>query len=86
MKLEEIQSEEFYVLCAPDGAMQLTTLSPDFPTCVGMIKLLHKSGVSKSFHQMVNIDGYKILPVKVTIIQDGDENKAFKKTVNPINN
>ncbi len=78
MKIEELKDDEMYVLCAPDGSIQLTTLAPDFPTCLAMIKLLHKSGLSKSPHEMM-ISGYTVMPVKVTITQNGDENKALKK-------
>lgn len=78
MEIEELQESEMYVLCAPDGSIQLTTLAPDFPSCVGFIKLLHKSGMGKSFHALM-LEGFKVMPVKITIKQNGDKNTAFKK-------
>lgn len=77
--MENIINDDFYCLVAPDGELQVTTLAPDFPMCVAMIKMLHKAKVSKSFHELCIIGKYKILPVKVTIIQNGNENKPLNK-------
>jgi hypothetical protein len=78
MNIIPVQDEQFYALFATDGSFQSMTLSPDFPTCVSLIKLLHKKGMSHSLHELLNVRRYKILPVKVTIVQNGDENKPFK--------
>jgi hypothetical protein len=76
--LEELQNEQMYCLVAPDGSAQLTTLSPDFHTCVAMIKLLHSKGLGQSFHSLCNINGYEVLPVKVTMVQNGTAEDGFQ--------
>lgn len=78
MYFEDVINEEMYVLVAPDGSWQAMTLASDFPTCVGVIKMLHKKGLSKSFHELL-MKGFKVLPVLVTMVQNGDENKPFSK-------
>lgn len=77
--IEEMKEEEMYVLVAPDGTPQPMTLGYDFPTCLGVIKLMHKSGIGESPSKLF-FKGFKIIPVKVSITQNGDENTAFKKT------
>jgi len=77
MKIEELKNEEMYCLFTPDGSAQLTTLAPDFPMCVAMIRMLHKAGMGESFHELLKVKGFMIMPVKVTIVQNGDENKPF---------
>lgn len=67
-----------YCLFAPDGEFQGLTLSPDFATCVASIRMLHKAGLGQSYHQL-KLKGFVILPVKITMKQDGDENKPFAK-------
>jgi len=76
-KLEEMHDEEMYVLVAPDGTPQLMTLAMDFPTCVGVIKLMHQNKISESMSKLL-FKGFKILPVKVSITQNGDENQPFQ--------
>lgn len=78
MQIQELNNEEMYALFAPDGSWQAMSLAPDFPTCVAMVKMLHKSGLSKSFHEMT-INGFKVMPVKVTIVQNGTEEEGFQK-------
>jgi hypothetical protein len=65
--IEPIIDEQFYVWVAPDGTMQLTLLAEDEPTCMAVAKLLHKSGFSKSPHEM-RLRGFTIQPVKLTIV------------------
>ncbi len=80
-KMENMVDEEMYVLVAPDGTPQLMTLAQDFPTCVGVIKLMHQNKISDSMSKLL-FKGFKILPVKVSIIQNGDENTPFKPQTN----
>lgn len=77
---KEVKNEKMYCLFAADGSWQGMTLSPDFPTCVAVIQMLHKKGLSQSFHELVKVKGFKILPIRVTFTQDGDENEPFKKS------
>jgi len=79
VNFEEIQNEEMYVLVAPDGSCQLSTMAPDFPMCIAMVKLLHQKGISKSYHEMVVIGDYKIMPIKVTVVANGTEEEGFQK-------
>lgn len=68
--IEPIINEEFYVLCAPDGSMQVSSLAPDLPTCMGFVKLLHKSGMGQSWHEL-KMKGFTYEKVKLTVIADG---------------
>lgn len=79
MDLIEMYNEEMYVLVAPDGSQQAMTLSTDYATCISTIKMLHKSGIGLSYHELVKIKGFEILPVKVTMLQNGSAEEAFQK-------
>lgn len=79
MKFQELIEEEMYVLVAPDGSWQAMTLAPDFVTCVAQIRLMHQHGIGKSFHELVKVKGFRILPVKVSMIQNGTEDEGFQK-------
>lgn len=74
---KELLNEELVCLIAPDGTPQTMFLAPDTPTCIGLIKMLAKTGLSHGFKKLMN-DGFKIVPVSVTITQTGDENDAFQ--------
>ncbi|AEI47651.1 hypothetical protein [Runella slithyformis] len=76
MNIQEVKGEEMYCLFAPDGSFQSNTLSPDFPSCVAFIKIMHKKGIGRSFHELC-VAGYRVMPVKVTVVVNGDENKPF---------
>lgn len=78
MKIEEFENTEMYCLFAPDGSWQGMTLAPDFPTCVATIRMLHKHKMGQSFFELTQ-KGFKVMPIKVTIVQNGDENKPFAK-------
>lgn len=75
---EEVKDEEMYVLVAPDGMWQGMTLSPDFETCLAVVKMLHKAGLSESFHELCKVKGFQILPVLVSMKQMGDEESGFQ--------
>jgi len=77
MIIEEVKDEEMYCLFAPDGSWQAMTLAPDFETCVAVIRMLHKNGLSKSFHELCKVGGFEIMPIKISFVQNGDENKPF---------
>lgn len=79
MNLLEVQNEEMYVLVAPDGNWQAMTLAPDFATCVAQMKMLHKCKMAESFHELVKVRGFEILPVKVSMKQSGTEEEGFQK-------
>lgn len=76
MKLDELKEEEMYVLVAPDGTPQLSTLAPDYASCLGFCQLLAEKKIcehpAKSFKQ-----GFEILMVKVSMSQLGDAEAAF---------
>lgn len=76
MKLDELKEEEMYVLVAPDGTPQLTTLAPNYVECLAFCQLLAGKNVcqhpAKLFKQ-----GYEILMVKVSMSQMGDAEAAF---------
>lgn len=58
---------------------QAMTLAPDFASCVAQIKMLHKAKLAESFHELVMVKGFEILPVKVTIMQNGTAEEGFQK-------
>jgi hypothetical protein len=84
MKIEELENEKMCALFAPDGSFQAMTLAPDFPSCVAQIKMLHGSRMCQSYHKL-SLEGFKILPVKITMIQDGTEEDLFNETKQRIN-
>lgn len=67
MKIEEMHEEIMFALFAPDGAIQLMTLAPDVVSCIAQIKVMHKRGLCQSFHELIKVKGFEILPVIVTI-------------------
>lgn len=79
MKLQESHEQGMCVLVAPDGSWQGMTLSPDYASCVAIIRMLHKAGMSESYHELVKVRGFEIMPVKVTVIQNGTAEEAFRK-------
>lgn len=79
MELAELVNEEMYVLVAPDGNPQVGTLAPDLATCVAVVKMQHKAGLGQSYHELMVVKGFKILPVKVTLVAVGTEEEGFKK-------
>jgi hypothetical protein len=79
VKLDEIIDEQFYCLVAPDGTAQLMTLAPDFQTCVAMIRVMHSKGFGMSFHELCKIKGFQVLPVKVSIFQNGSAEEGFQE-------
>ncbi len=79
MNLLEFHDEEMYVLVSPDGNWQAMTLAPDFATCVAQMRMLHKAKMCESFHELVKVRGFEILPVKVTVKENGTAEEGFKK-------
>jgi hypothetical protein len=55
------------------------TLAPDFQSCVAAIKMLHKAGISESFHELVRVQGFEILPVRLSMKQNGSAEEGFQK-------
>jgi len=78
VKLDELKDEEMYCLVAPDGSAQLMSLAPEFAMCIGFTELLASAGISEPVAKLFE-QGYSILPVKVTIIQNGDAESGFQK-------
>lgn len=78
MKLQESHEQHMCVLVAPDGSWQAMTLSPDYASCLAMIRMLHKAGMSQSYHDLVKINGFEIMPVKVTVIDKRREEDIQK--------
>lgn len=79
MIFEEFIDEEMYVLVAPDGSWQAMTLAPDFATCIAQMKMLHKCKMAESFHELVKVRGFEILPVKVTMKRNGTAEEGFQR-------
>lgn len=76
VNMEELKNEQMYVWVAPDGFPQMATIAPDFPMCVAMAEMFATTGICKSPSVMWE-EGFQILPVSVTITQNGDADKAF---------
>lgn len=66
MKIDELIKEKMYALIAPDGSIQIATLSPDFETCLGFIEIMNDSGVGLPYNQMI-AKGFDVKMVTVTI-------------------
>lgn len=73
MKTAAIYKETFYVWCAPDGAMQLTLIGPDLPSCLAIPKVL--KGV-QSIKEMKS-KGFYIQKIEVTIKPINDVDAIF---------
>lgn len=76
--IEEINQQEMWVLCAPDGSAQLPTLAPSPAACIGIVKMLHKAKMGRSCHELCVLSGFSILPVKLSLFRNGDGNEVFK--------
>jgi hypothetical protein len=61
---------------APDGSIQPMVMMPTFDGCIGVIKLLHEAKLGKSYAKL-SLAEFRVLPIKLTIVQNGDENKPF---------
>lgn len=76
MKLDELKEEEMYVLVAPDGTPQLSSMAPDYASCLGFCQVLASKGICK--HPAILFkEGFEILMVKVSMSQMGDAEAAF---------
>lgn len=78
MKIVEFKDEPMYALFAPDGICQVSTLAPDYAMCLAVIKMHHKAGLSESYFSL-STKGFKILPLKMTITENGTEERGFQK-------
>jgi hypothetical protein len=78
MKLQESHEQDMCVLVAPDGSWQAMTLSPDYASCLAMIRMMHKAGMIQSYHDLVKMKGFEIIPVKVTVIDSRPEEEIQK--------
>lgn len=76
--LEEMHEQEMYCLVAPDGTPQPMIMAEDFAGCMATAKLLHKAGISESVAKLM-YKGFKILPVKVTMTQNGTAEEGFQR-------
>jgi hypothetical protein len=85
MDFQKFDNEEMVVLVAPNGHPQPMTLAEDFPTCVAVIELQAKANLGKPFHKLLN-EGFKIIPVKLSMTQSGDEETAFQAAKEKISN
>jgi hypothetical protein len=76
MKLEELKDEEMYVLVAPDGSAQISTLAPDYETCIGFSQLLASKGIGEAPAKLFK-KGFEVLRVKVSLQYMDDAEAAF---------
>lgn len=77
MKLDELKDEEMYVMVAPDGSAQLSTLAPDYAMCLGFCQLMAQSKIGEHPAKLFK-KGFEILRVKVSMTQLGDAEAAFQ--------
>lgn len=78
VKLDELKNEEMYCLVAPDGSAQISTLASEFAMCLGMAELMASKGLGQPVAEMFS-KGFTVLPVMVTILQNGTADEGFKK-------
>lgn len=62
---KEIKNVKFYGMIAPDGTVQLSTLTPSPVMTNAMINMLASKGICDSFATM-KAKGFKLLPVYIT--------------------
>ena len=77
MKLEELKDEEMYVLVAPDGTAQLSTMASEYAMCLGFCELMAQKKICESPAVLFK-KGFEILRVKVNMSQMGDAEAAFQ--------
>ena len=78
MKLEELHNEEMYCFVAADGAIQAPSIAPSFEMSLAFMELLSSNGISRPVAQLFE-EGWEILPIKVTITQNGTAEDGFKR-------
>jgi len=66
MKVENITKQKMFVLVAPDGSIQITTLTTSYEECIAYVRLLHHYKMGKSLHEL-KLKGFVIAPVEVSI-------------------
>jgi hypothetical protein len=76
--MENIDKEEMFVFVAPDGSPQIMTMAPEYSMCLAVAQMLSEVKMSKSPTEMFKM-GYEILPVRVTITQNGTADDAFNR-------
>lgn len=72
-EIKEVHKKKMHVLVSPNGTIQSLTLSVDYPSCVLNIRMLHKAGITPSFHELVKMKGFKILPIIVSFEEEKQE-------------
>lgn len=75
MELDEMYAVPMYVLVAPDGTPQTSTFGQDLPESFAITKLLHKAGYGQHPSTLIK-QGFRFIPVKLTIVQNGPVNEA----------
>lgn len=78
MKTEELHDEEMFVFVAKDGAIQVASLAPSFEMSLAFMELLAAKKISRPVAQLFAM-GWEIIPVKVTITQNGTAEEGFAK-------
>lgn len=75
--MDEIENKLHYCYVAPDGTCQLGTLSEDPVVVVAFAKMLYKSGMGMSPHEL-KLKGFKVQPVMLTVknLTYGDDPNA----------
>lgn len=70
--INQITDKTFFAWIAPDGEVQFALMGETEIECLAIAKTLHKSGISKSPHEMM-LKGFKILPVRLTVADPGKQ-------------
>jgi hypothetical protein len=73
----EISNAQFFCLVAPDGTPQVATLADEYALSMAVCNLLAKSGMGQPVAELFE-QGYEVLPVKLTITQNGTAEDAFQ--------
>lgn len=85
MEIEELKNEDAFALFAPDGSIQCMTIAFDYATCSAVLKMLEKAKMMDSPAKLFQ-RGFKIMPIKISIIPNGDEKSGYQKAVAPLKN
>ena len=75
MKLDEMHSVPMFVLVAPDGTPQTSTIGQDIAESFAITKLMAKGGYSQTPEALIR-QGFRFAPIRLTIVQDGPVNEV----------
>lgn len=81
LQLQELHEAEMYAFVAPDGSIQLNTVTDDFALTMAICHIMSIAKLGQSPQELFE-QGYEVLPVKVTVVQNGTAQEGYTKSRN----